>query len=157
MRPVVLVVMVLVAACASAYTPKSPPPRPVARSPNPPQPPPANRPVLARNADIVSYRLPLRDNPNPRDAQHCYEACQSAKVPKRYLECLSECPGFQVVEGRACAPDDVPPVARCLTAHKVEKSDQVDPRLVVAEIAGFLLVFTLASVESPTYHQEPPH
>lgn len=156
MRRVVLVVIVFATACASAYTQTPPPPRSVARSPNPPAPPPANRPVLARNADVVSYRLPLRDNPNPREAQDCYDACQAEKLPKRYLECLSQCPGFQVVEGSACAPDDVPPVARCLTAHKVEKSDHVDPRLVVAEVAGFLLVFTLASVTAPTYHQEPP-
>ena len=59
--------------------------------------------------DIVRYRLPLRGNSvSPREASLCYGGCQSESSPGEYLDCLAECPGFEVTPGAPCGPRDVP-------------------------------------------------
>jgi hypothetical protein len=98
--------------------------------------------------DTVRYRLPLRENPVDSPAAfRCYGACQSQGTPDGYVECLSECPGFEVDHGFRCMDHEVPPVAACLTARKVGVKDDMDPALVVLTvIAGVAVVVGLSSV-----------
>jgi hypothetical protein len=99
-------------------------------------------------SDAVRYRLRLRENPVDSGAAfRCYGACQAQTAPKAYIECLNQCPGFEVTAGEACAPYEVPPVAACFTARKVPYRKEMDPGLiVVAVIANVALVIGLASL-----------
>jgi len=91
----------------------------------------------------IRYRLPLRNNPvDPGDAFRCYGACQPQTTPRGYLECLSACPGFEVAEHEVCAKDEVPPVAACITVHKIPAKPEAPPAglIVLAVVGSFLLV-----------------
>lgn len=94
------------------------------------------------------YRLPLRANPvDPGQAFRCYGRCQSQASPVGYLQCLAECPGFDVTEGVRCAEDEVPPVAACFTVRSMPLSSEPSPGWVVlAVLANVALIVTLASV-----------
>ncbi|HTQ05992.1 MAG TPA: hypothetical protein VMI54_19155 [Polyangiaceae bacterium] len=113
----------------------------------------------------MSYRLLLRDNPvDPGDAFRCYGHCQDRESPKAYIDCLSECPGFEINQGVACDEHDVPPVAACLTVRKVPFTKEMDPALVVLAVIGsYALVVGLASVCAMSHSQcgygyyPPPH
>ncbi len=105
-----------------------------------------------RDATAVRYRLLLRDNPVDKgEAFRCYGRCQSQETPNGYVECLTECPGFQADPGFSCADYEVPPIAACLTVRKVDAKDELDPALVVlSTVAGVALVVGLASVCAAT-------
>lgn len=105
-----------------------------------------------RDAAVVRYRLLLRENPvSPQAAFHCYGACQEQETPAGYLGCLEECPGFDTTPGITCAGYEVPPVAACFTARKVDVSDELDPGWVVlAVIAEVAIIVSLASVCAST-------
>jgi hypothetical protein len=78
----------------------------------------------------VRYRLLLRANPvSPQDAAHCYAACQPQPTPKGYVECLAQCPGFEITPGEYCSDSEVPPVAACLTVRKIPVSNEPPPGL----------------------------
>jgi len=96
----------------------------------------------------IRYLLKLRHNPvDPGAAFRCYGACQSMSTPKEYVECLSECPGFERTPGMKCDPGDVPPEAACITVFKIPKTSEPDPGLVVLGVVGqMLLVVGLVSV-----------
>jgi hypothetical protein len=146
-RRVFSLFLALSVGCASAYSNKAStaPPRRASASGATPKGP--ARPHRAGDADLISYRLPLRDNPvDPGGAFRCHGRCQAQRTPRAYLECLAQCPGFEVNEGVACAHGDVPPVARCITARKVRLSEQVDPRLMVAVIGEIAIVVALATL-----------
>lgn len=95
-----------------------------------------------REGDTIRYRLLLRDNPvSPPDAVRCYGACQSARTPKAYVECLSACPGFETTPGEYCSKTEVPPVAACLTVRKIPLGKETPPGLIVLAVVGqFALV-----------------
>jgi hypothetical protein len=121
----------------------------------PPRPP--------KRDNTIRYRLLLRENPvSPQEASHCYAACQSAKTPKTYVECLSACPGFETTDGEYCSKTEVPPVAACLTVRKIPIAKETAPGLVVLAIVGqFALVVGAASLCSISssqcgYHFPPP-
>lgn len=94
------------------------------------------------------YRLPLRHNPvDPGAAFRCYGQCQSQRTPVGYLQCLGECPGFEVTAGVRCADEEVPPIAACFTVRQMPARSEPTPGWVVlAIIANVALVVTLASV-----------
>lgn len=96
----------------------------------------------------IRYRLKLRHNPvDPGGAFRCYGACQSAASPKAYVECLSECPGFERTPGMKCDPGDVPPETACITVFKVPKTSEPNSgQVVIGVIGSVLLVVGLASV-----------
>lgn len=96
----------------------------------------------------MRYRLLLRDNPvDPGEAFRCYGGCQSQATPVGYVNCLTTCPGFEKDPGFRCAEYEVPPVAACLTARKINTDDEVDPGLIVLGVlAGTAIVIGLASV-----------
>ena len=98
--------------------------------------------------DVARYRLPLRYNAvDPGAAFRCYGQCQSQTTPVGYLQCLAECPGFEVTRGVRCADDEVPPIAACFTVREVPARSEPSPGWVVlAIIANVALVVTLASV-----------
>lgn len=90
-----------------------------------------------KRPDTVRYRLLLRENPvSPQDASHCFAQCQSAATPKAYVECLSECPGFETTDGEYCSKTEVPPVAACLTVRKVPAGKETPPGMVVLAVIG---------------------
>lgn len=96
----------------------------------PPKPP-------KREGDTIRYRLLLRENPvSPQAASHCYADCQSHTSPKKYVECLSQCPGFELTPGEYCSKTEVPPVAACLTVRKIPAKSEPPPGLVVLAIVG---------------------
>jgi hypothetical protein len=108
----------------------------------------------AASADDLSdpgaarYRLPLRYNPiDPGRAFRCYGQCQAQPTPAGYMQCLSECPGFEVTQGVRCAAEEVPPIAACFTVRQMPAQSEPSPGWVVlAIIANVALVVTLASV-----------
>lgn len=105
-----------------------------------------------RDPDTVRYRLLLRDNRVDKgEAFRCYGACQKQGSPKGYVDCLTECPGFERDPGFMCADYEVPPIAACLTVRKVDADDELDPALIVlANVAGVALVVGLSSVCAAT-------
>lgn len=99
-------------------------------------------------AEVTRFRLLLSDNPvDPGAALRCYADCQDRDTPDGYLECLSQCPGFERTPGLACAPDEVPPLAACFTARPAPLG--AEPRrgsIVVAVIGDIPLVVGLSAV-----------
>ena len=90
-----------------------------------------------RTGETIRYRLLLRDNPvSPPDAAHCFSACQSETSPTKYVQCLSECPGFEATPDEYCSKTEVPPVAACLTVRKIPAKSEVPPGLVVLAVVG---------------------
>jgi hypothetical protein len=93
--------------------------------------------VPKRSGDTIRYRLLIRDNPvSPTDAAHCFSACQSAKTPNAYVDCLSACPGFESTPGEYCSNTEVPPEAACLTVRKIPAKSEMPPGVVVLAIIG---------------------
>jgi hypothetical protein len=125
---VVLILVVALVACGTA------------------QPPPPS--VRYSDEEITRYRLLLRHNSvSPSDAFRCYNRCQPQTTPNGYLECLAECPGFEITPGETCAKYEVPPVAACLTVRKIPKTREVPPGVVVLAVVGsFLLVVGASSL-----------
>lgn len=101
-----------------------------------------------RDAEVTRYRLLLGDNPvDPGQALRCYGACQQRDTPESYLECLSECPGFEQTPGVACAPDEVPPRAACFTARPVPVGSEPQAgSIIIGVVANVALVVGLAAV-----------
>ncbi len=98
--------------------------------------------------NVARYRLLLRHNPvDPGEAFRCYGRCQSEKTPQGYLRCLTECPAFEVDQGLACKPSEVPPIAACITARRLDiQKDELAPGyVVVATILSIALVVSAAS------------
>lgn len=97
---------------------------------------------------VARYRLRLRHNPvDPGQAFRCYGGCQSQTSPQGYLQCLAECPGFEVTQGVRCADEEVPPIAACFTVRQIPASSEPKPGWVVlAVLANVALIVTLASV-----------
>lgn len=112
------------------------------------------------DASVVRYRLRLSENPvDSSAAYHCYTACQPQETPEGYLECLSECPGFERTPGVACLPNEVPPVAACFTARTQPVGSEPQPGvIVIGVVADVPLVVGLASVcaaqESPCSYSQ---
>ena len=109
---------------------------------------PASSADPLRDPDAARYRLPLRYNPvDPGQAFRCYGQCQSQQSPQGYLQCLSECPGFDITQGVRCSADEVPPIAACFTVRQIPAKSEPSPGWVVlAVIANVALIVTLASV-----------
>jgi hypothetical protein len=95
--------------------------------------------------NVARYRLLLRHNPvNPGEAFRCYGGCQNHTTPDAYLACLTRCPAFEVSRGVACAPDEVPPVAACITARRLPDRQETNSGYkVVAIIANVALIVAL--------------
>ncbi|HTV21874.1 MAG TPA: hypothetical protein VMG12_24460 [Polyangiaceae bacterium] len=102
----------------------------------------------AAAAEVTRLRLPLSNNPVDRSAAlRCHADCQQRTTPNGYLECLSECPGFERTPGAVCEPDEVPPLAACFTARPAPVGSE--PRtgsVVVAVIAGAPIMVGVAAV-----------
>jgi hypothetical protein len=98
--------------------------------------------------NTARYRLLLRENPvDSGQAFRCYGQCQPQTTPQGYLQCLAECPGFEITQGMRCASDEVPPIAACFTVRQIPKQSEPSPGWVVlAVIANMALIVTLASV-----------
>jgi hypothetical protein len=97
---------------------------------------------------VSRYRLLLRNNPVDTGAAfRCYGQCQSQQSPVGYLQCLGECPGFDVTPGVRCSDTEVPPIAACFTVRQIPKQSEPSAGWVVlAVIADVALIVTLASV-----------
>lgn len=111
----------------------------------------ASQPSTASDLEdpnAARYRLRLRENPvDPGQAFRCYGQCQSQEGPKGYLQCLTECPGFEITPGVRCGSDEVPPVAACFTVRQIPRQSEPEPGWVVlALVANVALIVTLASV-----------
>lgn len=102
----------------------------------------------SHQAGVVRYRLQLRENPvDPAQAFRCYGRCQSRPSPGEYMQCLSECPGFDTTRGAACEDYEVPPIAACFTARTIPRHDEVEPGyIVIAVIAQMAIIVSLASL-----------
>jgi len=116
---------------------------------------PAPNRRTSSDEDVLRYRLQLRHNPvDAGEAFRCYGRCQSEPTPQEYVECLSDCPGFEITQGAYCAKDEVPPVAACLTVRRVRAGKEVDPGLVVLAVVGsIVLVVGAASLCSSSTSQ----
>lgn len=98
--------------------------------------------------ETVRYRLLLRENPeNPGEAYRCYGRCQSARSPAEYIECLSSCPAFERTFNERCESWEVPPVAACLVARRIDANKEPPPGYVVLTVLGSVaLIVTAASL-----------
>jgi hypothetical protein len=94
------------------------------------------------------YRLPLRHNAvDPGAAFRCYGQCQAQTSPVGYLQCLAQCPGFEITQGVRCADEDVPPISACFTVRQIPKQSEPSAGWVVlAVVANVALIVGLASV-----------
>lgn len=117
-----------------------------------------------KQGETIRYRLLLRENPvSPSEAMHCFSGCQSAATPNAYVDCLSKCPGFETTPDEYCSKSEVPPVAACLTVHKIPAKTEPPPGLVVLAVVGEVaLVVGAASLCSISSTQcgmamPPPH
>lgn len=113
--------------------------------------------------DVARYRLLLRHNPvDPGEAFRCYGRCQEHTTPDAYLTCLTRCPAFEATQGVACAPDEVPPVAACITARRLPDREETNSGYkVVAIIANVALIVALgvactSSTTCGAYYYAPP-
>ena len=108
----------------------------------------SSQPHTGEPADVTRLRLPLSENPvDPGAAVRCYGDCQQQATPQGYLECLSSCPGFETTPGVACAPNEVPPLAACFTAHSASLGSEPRPdSLVVAVIDEIPFIVHVAAV-----------
>lgn len=114
-----------------------------------------------REGETIRYRLPLRGNTvSPPDAAHCFAACQSAETPNKYVDCLSECPGFEKTPGEYCSNTDIPPEAACLTVRTVSAKKEIPPGLVVLAVIGEVALVvgasSLCSISSSQCGLNPP-
>ena len=100
------------------------------------------------DAGAARYRLPLRHNAvDPGAAFRCYGQCQAQRTPVGYLQCLAQCPGFEITPGVRCADEDVPPISACFTVRQIPKQSEPSPGWVVlAVVANVALIVGLASV-----------
>jgi hypothetical protein len=90
--------------------------------------------------------LPLRHNPVDKgEAFRCYGACQPQATPKGYLDCLAECPGFEITDGAVCDQFDVPPEAACFTVRKIPSTAEPDPGLIVLAVIGSIALVVAAT------------
>lgn len=114
-----------------------------------------------RSGETVRYRLKLRENAvSPAEASRCFAACQSLSDPKKYVDCLSECPGFETTPGEYCSNTEVPPVAACLTVRQIPVTKEVPPGLVVLAIVGQMALVvgaaSLCSISNSNCGLYPP-
>jgi hypothetical protein len=109
---------------------------------------PSNTADALEDPGVSRYRLLLRNNPVDAGAAfRCYGQCQSQQSPVGYLQCLGECPGFDVTRGVRCSDTEVPPIAACFTIRQIPKQSEPSAGWVVlAVIADVALIVTLASV-----------
>lgn len=99
--------------------------------------PAAAAPSVANGESQIRFRLLLSSNPvDPGAAFRCHAACQERETPDAYLECLSECPGFERTPGIGCAPDEVPPVAACFTARPAPLGSEPRKGSVIVAVIG---------------------
>jgi hypothetical protein len=98
--------------------------------------------------EVTRYRLLLGENPvDPGQALRCYGACQERDTPESYLQCLTECPGFEHTSGVACAPADVPPRAACFTARPVPVGSEPQAgSVIIGVVANVALVVGVAAI-----------
>lgn len=114
-----------------------------------------------RSGDTIRYRLKLRENSvSPPEASRCFAACQSQNSPKKYVDCLSECPGFEKTPGEYCSASEVPPVAACLTVRQIPVTKEVPTGLVVLAIVGQMALVvgavSLCSISNSNCGMYPP-
>lgn len=97
--------------------------------------------------DVTRFRLPLSSNPiDPGAAFRCHADCQERDTPDGYLQCLSECPGFEQTPGIACAPNEVPPLAACFTARPAPVGAEPRKGSVVVAVHDIPVVVGVAAV-----------
>jgi hypothetical protein len=103
-------------------------------------------PISARGT--VRYRLPLRDNPDPPEALHCYGGCKQAPTEATYLECLSQCPGFEVTADATCGPEEGTPRSICLEQHPREPDREPNAAagVVLVVLLNVALIVSLAQL-----------
>jgi hypothetical protein len=114
-----------------------------------------------RSGSTIRYRLLLRENPvSPPEASRCFAACQSATTPGKYVECLTECPGFEATPGEYCSKTEVPPVAACLTVTKIPVTQEPPTGLIVLAVVGQMALVvgavSLCSISSSSCGYYPP-
>ena len=136
---------------APASAPTSPPPAP------PPPPSPTILP-MANARGLVRYRLLISGNPvDPRDALHCYSGCRQEPTEMTYLQCLSQCPGFEVDAGLRCGPDEGIPRSVCIERRPSgPRNEPPSGAILAAVILNVALLFSLASLCSTSASQCGP-
>ncbi len=121
---------------------------PSAPSTSAPTPAPARNPAWLTNlTGVVRYRLLIHDNPvDPAQAFRCYASCRQAPSEAVYLECLSQCPGFEVQAGARCGPDEGIPNSVCIVRGPPSPRNEPTPGAVVAAVLlNVVVLFGLAS------------
>lgn len=114
-----------------------------------------------RSGETIRYRLLLRENRvSPSEASRCFAACQSARTPNKYVDCLTECPGFEATPGEYCSNTEVPPVAACLTVRKIPVTKEPPTGLVVLAVVGQMALVvgaaSLCSISNSNCGLYPP-
>jgi hypothetical protein len=103
---------------------------------------------MANARGAVRYRLRIHDNPvDTREAFHCYSGCRQEPTEMTYLQCLSQCPGFEAEAGLTCGPDEGIPNSVCIVRRPPTPNNEPPPGVMVAAvILNVVLLFSLASL-----------
>jgi hypothetical protein len=96
----------------------------------------------------VRYRLLIHGNRvDPAQAFRCYGGCRQAATETAYLECLSQCPGFEVEGGAVCGPDEGIPNSVCIVRRPPAPRDEPRTGAVVAMVLlNIVVLFSLVSI-----------
>jgi hypothetical protein len=126
--------------------PATPPPAPSASTPAPA--PALTYAQLTNAKGIVRYRLLIHGNPvDPAKAFRCYSGCRQAPTEEVYLECLSQCPGFEVEGGALCGPDEGIPNSVCIVHRPpAPRQEPTAGAVVAAVILNVVVLFSLVSL-----------
>jgi hypothetical protein len=112
-----------------------------------PAPPPRPSLQLKNATGVVRYRLLIHGNPvDPARAFRCYGGCRQAPTEAVYLECLSQCPGFEVEAGLLCGPEEGIPNSVCIVRYPPAPREESTPGAVVAAV--ILNIVVLAGLVS---------
>ncbi len=104
--------------------------------------------AIAKGRGVVRYRLRIHDNPvDSAEAFRCYGVCKDAATEATYLECLGQCPGFEVAAGVTCGPDEGIPLSVCIDRRPTAPRQEPTPGLiVVAMLLDIAVLFSLSSL-----------
>jgi hypothetical protein len=134
---------------ADESEPPSTPAPPSPPSTSAPAPAPARTSVQPANGrGTIRYRLLISGNPvDPARAFRCYGGCRQAPTEAVYLECLSQCPGFEVEADATCGPDEGIPNSVCIVHGPPAPRDEPSTGAVLAAvILNVVVLFSLVSI-----------
>lgn len=100
----------------------------------------------SQTVHTTAHRLPLAGSPRSAEAAKCYIACRpEAENPEVVVQCMSRCPGYEIVEGGACGAGDAPPKSVCIVKTETD-TDKSAARTAGSVTLGAFLIACVAGL-----------